>query len=94
MCRELVLYHEGVFGKEIPAGNSGGTCWCVGVRSGRPSAKPTTDCPNDKDSEGGAKAIRAKGRKLEFVDVNTKINKEMFRLPLLKCTLVLNKSKI
>lgn len=48
--RGKVLYHEGVFREEVPAGYSGGPCWCVWVRSGRPSAEPTADCPNYEDS--------------------------------------------
>lgn len=46
------LYHQGVFGKEVPAGYSGSTGWSAGVRSGRPSAEPAADGPDYKDSKG------------------------------------------
>lgn len=45
-----MLYHEGVFGEEVPAGYSGCPSWRVGVRSGRPSTEPATDCPDYEDS--------------------------------------------
>lgn len=48
---EGTFYHQGVFGKEVPAGYSGSTGWSAGVRSGRPPAEPAADGPDYKDSK-------------------------------------------
>ena len=57
-----VIYHEGVFGEEVPAGYFRCSSRCVGVRSGWPSTEPAADCPDYKDSEGKKKKGKARQR--------------------------------